>query len=66
MARQTVLVSDLSGRAIEEGKAAKIRLSFDDARRGAYELDASVDEVQDLMAKGRKVGRRGRKPKGAE
>jgi hypothetical protein len=24
MARQTVLVSDLSGRAIEEGKAAKI------------------------------------------
>jgi hypothetical protein len=66
MARQTVLVSDLSGRAIEEGKAAKIRLSFDDARRGAYELDASVDEVQDLMAKGRKVGRRGRKPRGAE
>ena len=65
MAKQTVLVSDLTGKPIEEGKAAKIRLSFDDARRGAYELDATVAEVEDLMSKGRKVARRGRRPKSA-
>jgi hypothetical protein len=31
MARKTVFVSDLSGKAIEEGKGAKIRITFDDA-----------------------------------
>ena len=63
MARQVVLVSDISGKPIEDGKGAKIRINFDDARRGAVELDATVDEVQDLVAKGRKVARRGRRPK---
>jgi hypothetical protein len=66
MAKQTVLVSDLTGRAIGDGAAVKIRLTFEDARRGSYELDASVDEVADLMAKGRKVARRGRRPKEAK
>jgi hypothetical protein len=65
MAKQTVLVSDVSGVPIEEGKAAKIRISFDDARRGNYELDATVDEVAVWVAKGRRVARRGRRPKGA-
>jgi hypothetical protein len=65
MARKTVLISDLSGKAIEEGKAAKIRVTFDDARRGSYEIDATAEEAAELGKKGRQVARRGRKPKGA-
>jgi hypothetical protein len=65
VARKTVFVSDLSGDAIEEGKGAKIRISFDDARRGSYEIDATADEAAELGRKGRQVARRGRKPKAA-
>jgi len=65
MARKTVFVSDLSGKAIEEGKGAKIRITFDDARRGSYEVDATADEAAELGRKGRQVARRGRKPKGS-
>lgn len=64
MAKRTVLVSDLTGKTIESGDAVKIRLAFEDGRRGVVELDAAADEVQDLLAKGRKVARRGRRPKG--
>jgi hypothetical protein len=63
MAKKTVLVSDLSGGEIEEGKAAKIRITFDDARRGSYELDVTSDEGYELGRKGRQVARRGRRPK---
>jgi hypothetical protein len=54
MARKTVFVSDLSGDAIEEGKGAKIRITFDDARRGSYEIDATAEEAAEL---GRKADR---------
>jgi hypothetical protein len=63
MARKTVFVSDLSGKAIEEGRGAKIRISFDDARRGSYEVDATADEAAEIGRQGRQVARRGRKPK---
>lgn len=66
MARKTVYVSDLSGAEIPEGKGAKIRITFEDARRGIFEIDATADEAEDLAKKGVKVARRGRKPKGAE
>ncbi|MEZ5100416.1 MAG: hypothetical protein R3C15_11575 [Thermoleophilia bacterium] len=66
MARKTVYVSDLSGIEIPEGKGAKIRITFEDARRGIFEIDATADEAEDLAKKGVKVARRGRKPKGAE
>jgi len=65
MAKKTVFVSDLSGKAIEEGKGAKIRITFDDARRGSYEVDATANEAAELGRKGRQVARRGRKPKAA-
>ena len=65
MAKKTVFVSDLSGNSIEEGKGAKIRITFDDARRGSYEVDATADEAAELGRKGRQVARRGRKPKTA-
>lgn len=65
MARKTVLVSDLSGEPIEEGKSAKIRISYSDARKGAAELDVTYEEADALAAKGRKTARRGRKPQAA-
>ena len=65
MARKTVYVSDLSGKDIAEGSGAKIKITFEDAKRGVYDIDATAEEAQELADKGRKVARRGRKPKGA-
>jgi hypothetical protein len=67
MARKTVMVSHLSGETIEEGAGAKVRISFSDARRGTTELDVSGNEpeVRRLIERGRKVARRGRRPKSA-
>jgi hypothetical protein len=65
MAKKTVLVSDLSGKEIEDGKGAKIRITFEDGRRPSYELDVSAEEGAELGRKGRQVARRGRKPAGA-
>jgi hypothetical protein len=63
MARKSIFVSDLSGAEIEPGRGAKIRIVFDDARRGVVEIDATAEEAEDLAQHGRKVARRGRKPK---
>jgi hypothetical protein len=65
MARKTVLVSDLSGEEIEDGQGAKVRITFQDARRGVIEMDVTADEARAMGAKGRPVARRGRKPKAA-
>jgi hypothetical protein len=65
MAKKMVRVSDISGKEIEEGKGATIRVSFEDARRGNYEVDATAEEGVDIGRKGRQVARRGRKPKAA-
>ncbi|HSC91725.1 MAG TPA: hypothetical protein VLB86_08740 [Gaiellaceae bacterium] len=65
LARKTVLVSDLSGKEIAEGKGATIRITFHDARKGVRELDVTDDEAEDLGGKGRAVARRGRRPKSA-
>ncbi len=63
MARKTVLVSDVSGDEIPDGKGATVRITFRDARKGVRELDVTDDEG-DKMG-GRSVARRGRKPKSA-
>ena len=63
MARKTVFVSDLSGEAIEDGKGAKVRITFTDARKGNAELDVTDQEAEELAKQGRKTARRGRKPK---
>jgi hypothetical protein len=63
MAKKVVRVSDISGKEIEDGKGATIRVSFQDARRGSYEVDATADEAAEIGRKGRQVARRGRKPK---
>jgi hypothetical protein len=61
VARKTVLVSDKSGEAIPDGKGAKVRITFHDARKGVRELDLTDAEAEALG--GRSVARRGRRPK---
>jgi hypothetical protein len=39
---QNVVVSDLSGETIDDGKGAKVRITVDNARSGAIELDMTV------------------------
>lgn len=63
MARKTVLVSDLSGKEISERDAAKLTITYADARRGLVVLDVVASEVDDLASKGTRQARRGRKPK---
>jgi hypothetical protein len=65
MARKTVFVSDLTGQEIAEKDAAKVTITYSDARRGQVVLDVNADEVADLAARGTKQARRGRKPKAA-
>ena len=63
MARKTVLVSDMSGQEIAEGKGATVRITFRDARKGVRELDVTDDEAEKLG--GRLVAWRGRRPQAA-
>lgn len=63
MARKTVVVSDLSGVEIPEGRGARITIVFDDARKGTILLDVTAEEAEKLGANGRKQARRGRRPK---
>ena len=63
VARKTVLVSDLSGAEIPEGKGATVRITFRDARKGVRELDVTDDEAEKMG--GRQTARRGRRPKSA-
>jgi hypothetical protein len=63
VARKTIRVSDMSGEEIAEGKGAKVRITYVDARKGVRELDLTDVEAEKLG--GRAVGRRGRKPKAA-
>ena len=65
MARRTVLVSDLSGREIAEGKGAQITIKFNDARKGTIVLDVTDEEGEEMGRKGRRQARRGRRPKAA-
>jgi hypothetical protein len=61
LARKTVLVSDISGQEIAEGKGATVRITFRDARKGVRELDVTDEEAERMG--GRSVARRGRRPK---
>jgi hypothetical protein len=63
VARKTVLVSDISGEEIPDGKGATVRITFRDARKGVRELDVTDGEAEKMG--GRSVARRGRRPKSA-
>jgi hypothetical protein len=66
MARRTVLVSDLSGAEITEGKGATVTINFRDARKGTIVLDVTDSEAEEMGRKGRRQARRGRRPKAAQ
>ena len=65
MARKTILVSDLSGKEIDEKNAAQVVITYGDARRGRVVLDVNADEVDEFARKGQRQARRGRRPRGA-
>ena len=62
MARKIVLVSDLTGKEIDEKEGAMVTIRYADARKGQVVLDVNASEVSDLAAKGRKQAKRGRRP----
>jgi hypothetical protein len=63
MAQRTIRISDLTQREIPDGEAIRIRLTWEDARKGVVELDVLEEEIPDLIRNGRKMARRGRRPK---
>lgn len=63
MARKTVIVSDLSGTEIPEGKGAIVSIKYNDARLGQFEAHLTEEEAKKLSDNARKVGRRGRRPR---
>ena len=65
MARKSVLVSDLSGAEIPDGKGATVRVTYADQRKGVREMDVTDEEADRMFEKARRVARRGRQPKGA-
>jgi hypothetical protein len=66
MARRTILVSDISGKEIDDKDAAQVVITYSDARRGRVMLDVNASEVDDLAKKGTKQARRGRRPGSAQ
>jgi len=63
LARKTIYVSDLTGTEINDKDAAKVTITYSDARRGQVVLDVNASEVDDLAGKGTRQARRGRRPK---
>ena len=63
MARRTLLVSDLSGEEIPDGKGATVTINFRDARKGTIILDVTDSEAEQMGARGRKQARRSRRSK---
>jgi hypothetical protein len=63
LARKTVLISDLTGKTVDEKDAAIVTIRYSDARKGQVVLDVNASEVADLASKGTRQARRGRKPK---
>jgi len=63
VARKTIIVSDLSGKEIEDKDAAKVTITYADARRGQVVLDVNASEVEEWASRGTRQARRGRRPK---
>jgi hypothetical protein len=63
MARQVIetVVSDLSGKELQEGEAWEMVLT-PPRGRSTFKLDLSEQEAQEFASKGREVKKRGREP----
>ena len=62
MARKNVFISDLSGEEIPEGKGAVVTIRWT-GRDSTVQLDVTNDEADELAQNGRRLARRGRRPK---
>jgi hypothetical protein len=60
--KKTVLVSDLSGEEIADGRGATVSITFRDARKGTIVLDVTDSEAEQMGRQGRRQQRRGRRP----
>lgn len=58
MAKQQVLVSDLSGEPLTDAETVKVAITTTNGKR--YELDAAIGEVQNLIENARETKKRGR------
>jgi hypothetical protein len=63
LAKKRILISDVSGDEIPEGRGATVSIRFNDARRGVIVLDVTDAEAESMGEKGRKQARRGRRPR---
>ena len=66
MARKMILVSDLSGRQMDDREqSVRITITFGDRSLPQYVLDAHPDdpELKKLLERGTQQPRRGRRPK---
>jgi hypothetical protein len=65
MARKTTveIVSDLSGKRVDERNAATLTVRWADGRKGTAVLDITEQEADEYAAKGVRHKARGRKPK---
>ena len=52
-----------SDRIAHDTDAAKVTITYGDARRGQVVLDVNASEVEELAGKGTRQARRGRRPK---
>jgi hypothetical protein len=66
MARTVVTryVSDLTGKDIEEGEAATMRIVLESDSESVYVIDAMQSEIADLLKKATKTNKPGRKSGG--
>lgn len=66
MARKSVVVSDFSGKEVDDPKwLATITVKFADLRRGIVVAEAHIEDkiTQEITKVGRQQARRGRRPK---
>lgn len=60
MAKKTLLFSDLTGAEIVEGALAHVRITLSSKPYSTFTLDASEEEVAELVAKTTERKKRGR------
>lgn len=63
MAKRTILVSDLSGTEVTEEEGATVRVTYWNSDT-VRELHVTKQEADELLAGGRELKKRGRKPNG--
>jgi hypothetical protein len=63
MAKQQILVSDLSQETIQDGELAEVSIKLISKPKSTYKLDAKASEIELLLASARETVTRGRPKK---